>query len=229
MNVADIMTRDVITVSATTSIPAAARLMVDHGVSGLPVVDQRGAIVGIITEGDLIVRQKTPPLTRRSRWALFFADPEGLARDYQRAAGTTVGEVMTREVAWVGPEWPIASVASKLEWLRIRRLPVVDASGQLVGIVSRGDLIKALAVTPVAIAGRRPDTDLAADMRARLARESWASSGISVEAVDGVLRLSGMVESRAERSAIETMARAVDGCLGVEGQLILRPPHPAYV
>src|SRR6266508_6234321 len=92
MNVADIMTRDVITVSATTSIPAAARLMVDHGVSGLPVVGQGGALVGIITEGDLIVRQKARPLTRRSRWALFFADPEGLARDYQRAAGTTVGE-----------------------------------------------------------------------------------------------------------------------------------------
>jgi CBS domain-containing protein len=230
MNVADIMTRDVITVAPTASIHEAARRMVEHGVSGLPVVNAQGVAIGIITEGDLILRQKAPAVKRRSWWTLFFSDPDRLAREYQRAAGITVAEVMSPDVVWVGPDWPVESVASMLDRLHIRRMPVLDASGLLAGIVSRADLIKALAVAPPRTAAQKADAGLAAEMRRRLATEEWIStSRLSVEALHGVIWISGTVESEVERSAIETMARAVEGCRGVTNGLAVRRELDALV
>jgi CBS domain-containing protein len=142
MKIEEVMTRDVITVGPTTSIHKAAQLMVEHGVSGLPVVDDAGRLVGIISEGDLILRQKRR--TERPWWRRFFEDGEQLAREYQKARGTTVAEVMTRSVVSISPVWGIDMAATILRNRGIRRLPVVH-DGQLVGIVSRADLIKALA------------------------------------------------------------------------------------
>jgi CBS domain-containing protein len=143
MTVEDVMTREVITVNPTTSIHGAARLMVTHGVSGLPVVDDGGRLVGVISDGDLILRQKRR--AERPWWHAFFERGEQLAREYQRATGATVGEVMTRSVVSISPVWGIDMAAAILHNRGIRRLPVVR-DGKLVGIVSRADLIKALAL-----------------------------------------------------------------------------------
>ena len=142
MTVEQVMTRDLITVNPEMPIHQAAQLMVEHGVSGLPVVDDAGRLVGIISEGDLILRQTR----RRERpwWHSFFENGEQLAREYQKAVGTTVGEVMTRSVVSISPVWGIETAASIMQNRRIRRLPVVH-DGRLVGIVTRADLIKALA------------------------------------------------------------------------------------
>lgn len=218
MKVKDIMTPDVITVGPDVPVHKAARLMVDHGVSGLPVVDEGGAVVGIVSEGDLIVRQKAPE--RRPWWKLFFDDAEELAREYRKKAGTIVREVMTRDVIGVSPELPIGSAALLLDKHRIRRLPVV-ADGRLVGIVSRGDLVKALAAAP-AVEARLSGAGLVDEMKARLARESWVSPhALVITASEGVLSLWGLVWSDAERSAIETMARGIEGCTGVENHLVV--------
>ena len=229
MKVADIMTQDVIAVAATTLIRDAARLMVQHGVSGLPVVNEEGVPIGIITEGDLILRQRSPSSRRRSWWTLFFSDAEHLAREYQRVAGVTVGEVMTREVVSVGPEWPAESVASMLDRLRFRRLPVVDRLGRLIGIISRADLIKMLAAAPRPATEGRADAALAEEMAGRLAQQRWVAPGVSVEVTGGVIWIWGTVDSETERSAIETMARSIDGCRAVENHLRLRTQAPAYV
>ena len=142
MTVEQVMTRDLITVNPAMPIHQAAQLMVEHGVSGLPVVDDDGRLVGIISEGDLILRQTR----RRERpwWHSFFENGEQLAREYQKAVGTTVGEVMTRSVVSISPVWGIETAAAIMQNRRIRRLPVVH-DGRLVGIVTRADLIKALA------------------------------------------------------------------------------------
>ena len=141
MTIEDIMTRDVITVTPATPIHTAARLMVEHGVRGLPVVDD-GRLVGIISDGDLILRQKRP--AERPWWRSFFEHAEQLAQEYRKATGTTVAEVMTRSVISISPTWGIETAAAILHNRRIRRLPVVR-DGHPVGIVSRADLIKALA------------------------------------------------------------------------------------
>ena len=138
--VEDVMTRDVISVSPETPIHRAARLMVQYGVSGLPVVDH-GRLVGIISDGDLILRHTRH--TRRPWWKTFFEDGGRLAEEYRKAVGMVVGEVMTRPVITISPVFGIETAAAILTNRNIRRLPVVR-DGQLVGIVSRGDLVRAL-------------------------------------------------------------------------------------
>jgi predicted transcriptional regulator len=190
--------------------------MADHGVSGLPVVDAGGRLVGIVTEGDLILRQAKPRAQRW--WQLLFADADGLARAYQKAAGTTVGEVMTPAVVTVGPDVAVDMAARILAERGLRRLPVVRGD-RLVGILARGDLVKALAATPV-FAVWAPDDELVRTMRAQIKAAPWTSGGIVVEAHDGVIELWGTVASDTERSAVETMARAIPGCRDVVNRLV---------
>ena len=224
MRVEEIMTKDVITVAPKTSIHEAARLMADHGVSGLPVVEEDGSVVGIVSEGDLIIRQKARE--RMPWWRLFFHDSERLAREYQKAHGMTAGEVMTRSLITVSPDLPIESVALILDQHRIRRVPVV-ADGQLVGIMSRGDLVKALAAAPARPSVQPSDERLVREMRARLAQEPWVCNlGIVLEAKDGVLSLWGVVLTDAEKSAVETMARTIEGSKGIDSHLVVKSEFP---
>jgi CBS-domain-containing membrane protein len=225
MKVREIMTRDVVTVTPETPIGEAALLMATRAISGLPVLDRRGTVVGIVSEGDLILRQKARE--RTPWWRAFFSDGEALAREYQKAVGTTAGEVMTRSVVCVTPDVSVAAAASILHARRIRRLPVV-ADGRLIGIVSRGDLIRALANEHVwSHPARLPDQELVQEMNRRLARESWvASRGIVAQATDGIMSLWGIAETEAEKSALETMARAIPGVQKVDSHLAVKPAMP---
>lgn len=220
MKVEDIMTRDVITVKPDAPISTAARLMANHGISGLPVVDAEDAVVGVISDGDLILRQKPP---ERPSWrSVFLQDAELLAREYQRAHGVTVAEVMTQQVISVTPDLAVENAAAILDQARINRVPVI-ADGQLVGILSRGDLVKALALATPGPAPQVSDAQLVKEMKTRIAGEPWVSTrAIAVRAEGGVLTLLGVVATETERSAIETMARGIDGCKGVENHLVVR-------
>ena len=224
--VEEIMTRDIIAVAPGATIHRAAELLADHGISGLPVVDDQGALVGILSEGDLILRQRPRP--RPSFWRAFFQDGERLAREYQKAAGTTVAEVMTTTLIVIRPDAPIEAAAALLDGHKIRRLPVME-EGRLVGIVSRGDLVKALSTAPAPAVASPSDTALCAEMKTRLAREPWVSNrAIVVQAKDGVLALWGLVSTEAEKSAIETMARAVPGAKGLESHLVVQAEIPYW-
>jgi len=223
MRVRDSMTRDVITVTPTTPIHEVASLMANHGVSGLPVLDEKGSVIGIVTEADLLVRQK--PRTRTSWWRLFL-DGDRMAREFQRAVGTTAGEVMTREVISIGPDLPIEAAAAILHEQKIRRVPVVT-DGALVGILSRGDLVKALAGAPPRTAAPASDARLVEAMRACIAAEPWVPRTLVVEVVAGVLTLWGLVSTQAEHSALETMARSIPGVRGVDNQLVVHSALPS--
>ena len=216
MRVEDVMTKDVITVGPDVSVHKAARLMSDHGVSGLPVLDTVGGVLGIVTEGDLILREAGP--RTRHWWQRLFADPDALAREYQKAAGTTVAEIMTRAVVTVSPYLGIDAAACILADRGLRRVPVVRA-GRLVGILARGDLVRALAARPVFVVWA-PDDELVRTMRERIKAAPWTSHGILVEAHDGMITLWGTVASQSECSALETMARSIPGCRGVINHMV---------
>jgi CBS-domain-containing membrane protein len=216
MKVSDVMTADVIVVGPEDSIHKAAKLMSDHGVSGLPVVDGDGRVIGLVTEGDLVLRQAAP--RTHHWWRRFVDDPEALAREYQKAAGTTVGEVMTRAVVSVAPELGLEAAARILHDRGWRRLPVVG-DGRLVGILSRGDVVKTVAATPP-VTRSATDDELVKAMRSRIAAESWTPAGIAIEASNGVITLWGVAATEAERAALGTMARSVPGCRSVENCVV---------
>jgi CBS domain-containing protein len=219
-----LMTGTVVTILPDVPVREAARLMVERGVGSLPVVEGNGSLEGIVTRSDLTARLTS----RRPRWwHAFSADPVRAAREYRRATGTTVREVMSRPVVTVASACPVGEAVALLEEHRIGRLPVL-AGNRLAGIVTRSDLVQALAAAPARVPPRS-DADLAADMRARLAAEWWAARGLFVDSEDGVLRLYGLVDGEAQGAAIETMARAIPGSRGVESHLVDRRTLPPAV
>ena len=150
MRAMDVMTTGVITVDPDTSVQAIATLLSERGISGVPVVDAADRLLGIVSEGDLLHRVETGTerLTRRRRswWLDTIASDQELARDYVKSHGRTAKDVMTREVISVTDTTDLAEVAMLLETKRIKRVPVLH-EGKLVGIVSRANLVRALAVT----------------------------------------------------------------------------------
>jgi len=141
MNVADVMTRGVISLAPDDSVQKAAKLMMQYEVSGFPGMD-RGKLVGIVTEGDFLRRVETGTERRRTRWIEFLTGPGQLADEYAHAHGRKVGDVMTRDLVTVTEETSLEEVVGLMESHHIKRLPVVKGDA-LVGILSRGTLLHA--------------------------------------------------------------------------------------
>jgi CBS domain-containing protein len=148
MKAKDVMTRHVVTIAPNASILEALRLMLQHKISGLPVVDEKGNLAGIVTEGDFLRRAETGTERKRSRWFEFLVGPGALAADYVRSHARRVDEVMTTDIHTITEDAPLDDVVALMEKHRIKRLPVMRG-GELVRIVSRANLLHALA----AIAG----------------------------------------------------------------------------
>src|SRR6516225_3474232 len=140
----DVMTSEVITVDENASVQAAAKLLVEHGISA--VVDKDNRVIGMVSEGDLLHRAETGTERRRSWWLEMMASTNKLAGDYIKSHSGRGKDVMTRNVLSVAETTPIGDIAILLETNRIKRVPVVR-DGKLVGIVSRANLVQALAMT----------------------------------------------------------------------------------
>jgi len=184
--------------------------------SALPVVNGDGSIVGMLTEDDLLIRLKN---RRLSWWRTIFADGAALACEYQKAVGTKVKDVMRPTPAPVDPETSLESVALQLERAGTGLLPVL-ADGQLMGTVSCGNLVKAVAETPDHKEASSTDDELVAEMKDRIAHEPWVSNrAIWIGAKNGVVTLFGMIETEEEKTALGIMAQTIPGCKGVENNL----------
>src|SRR5215207_4388649 len=142
MKAAEIMTRDVISVPADASVVQAARLMLQRHVSGLPVTDDRGNLVGIVTEGDFLRRAEIGTQRKRARWLEFLIGPGRLATEYVRACGRKVEEIMTSDLYTVTEDTTVDRIVHLMEKHRVKRIPV-ERDGRLVGIVSRANILRA--------------------------------------------------------------------------------------
>jgi CBS-domain-containing membrane protein len=235
MNVADIMTRQVISVTPQTTIAEAAQLLLDNRISGLPVVDPGGAVVGIVTEGDLLRRVETGTQRRHSHWLEFLIAPGRLAREYTDANARNVGEVMSAEVVSVTPGDALPEVIRLMERHHVKRLPVIEA-GRLVGIVSRANLVRALlhnlAEPPGNAAGDAVagDAEIRARIVAEIARQPWGPrASVDVRVKDGTVELYGTITDERERPALRVLAENQPGVKTVVDHLVWVEPVSGFV
>jgi CBS-domain-containing membrane protein len=230
MKASDVMTRDVVAVRRGASILEAIRLMLDNRVSGLPVLDDSGKIIGILTEGDLLRGSETGTERHRPRWLEILMGPGRMAGDYVRTHGRKVEEIMTREVISVAEDTALDEIVQLMERRRIKRVPVLDG-GSLAGIVSRADLLRALAQTlNERPAGMHSDDEIRERILAELAKAAWVPrDGLSITVSDGVVDLNGVILEEKEREALRVVAENTPGVKAVEDHLVWIEPLSGLV
>ena len=220
MQALDIMTTQVVSVRPDASVFEAAILLTSHHVSGMPVVDDTGAIVGILSEGDLLHRVETGTGKPQRSWlGEFLHSTRRLASEYLKENAVKVGDIMTSNVIYVTPQAELSEIADLLERHHIKRVPVLE-QGKLVGIVSRANLIRALAsaAQPDA-AALASDAAIQRDVLLALEGRRWAMAAENVVVKEGIVHLWGTVNSEEERKAILVSAERVTGVKGVEDHL----------
>ena len=220
MKVSEIMTRRVITIPPDARVERAVELMLSHRIGGLPVCAEDGSLAGILTDSDLLRRHETGTERRRPRWLEFVLGPGKLADEYAHSHGRVVEEIMTRKVRTIAPQDSVADAVSLMERKRIHRLPVVE-HGQLVGIVTRADLMRALlAVAPELAPGAAADEQIRAGIWAEIERQPWTTPGmVSVLVRNGVVTLSGAVPDPRQIDALRVLAENVPGVRAVQDDL----------
>lgn len=220
----DIMSVGVATVSPDTPIHEVARLLLDRHISGVPVVDADGRIVGIVSEGDLMFRAETGTERRRSWWQSLITSPQEAAADYVKAHGLHAADVMTRDLVSVDEDTPLAEIAARFAERKIKRVPVLR-DGRLVGIVSRADLLRALvAAEPEAAGISADDKTVRTAILDALRHEDWAAgTHVNVVVADGAVHLWGIVDSEDQRRAIRVAAERTAGVRKVIDHLVVAP------
>ena len=224
MKASDVMVRDVVTVGPEATVNDVATLLLKHRISAVPVVDSAGALVGIVSEGDLLHRSEAGTERRHSRWLALFGSREALAQEFVRSHARKVADVMTRRVITAPPNMPLRDIASLLEKNGIKRVPIVE-NGKLVGIVSRSNLVQALASVPSpAPAKAVDDAALREQVLASIGTKEWARpSLINAIVHEGNVELWGIVSSETEKSALRVLAEVTPGVRSVTDNLMVRP------
>jgi CBS domain-containing protein len=228
MRAIDVMTTEVVTVDKNATVPELARLMSDRGISAIPVVDRDHRVIGMVSEGDLLHRAETGTERRRSWWLDMVSSTNQLAGEYIKSHSDGVKDIMTRDVLSVTEETPVADIAIILETNRIKRVPVLR-DGKLVGIVSRANLVRALAMTINEAADRAEADDRAIrdKLLAELKEQKWAEvSPANVTVKDGVVHLWSSYLSEQEKRALLVAAENIPGVRRVEDHM---RPVPAYL
>jgi CBS domain-containing protein len=220
MKASDIMTSPVVTIGPDSEVREIAALLLEHRISGVPVLEGR-RLVGFVSEGDLLHREEigTDRPARAESWWLRLLGSEATPADYVKSHARRARDIMTRGAISVGPDTPLGKIAALLEKRRIKRVMVVTGDGELVGIVSRANLVQALAAMQPAADQLTPPIDSAIQGRlvAELERQPWwrrVSSNVIVS--EGVVHLWGFVGSEDERTAARVAAENVPGVRSVE-------------
>ena len=205
-SVASVMSSPVVTVSPETSVKDCVRILRRKRVSGLPVVDSNGRLVGIVSESDLLnkVERRDPDV--------YVLESRKHRLDRARASAFDVGSAMSTTVVSVPPEFPIALAAREMHTRGFKRLPVVDSHGRLVGIVSRGDLLTVFL---------RTDRQVRADVKQLLAEAmaSHGGAGLRAHVSDGVVELDGAFGQRSRCEATVRAVTGIDGVIGVRSRM----------
>jgi CBS domain-containing protein len=219
------MTTNVISIAPDSSILEALRLMLQHRISGLPVIDSRNNLVGIVTEGDFLRRAETGTERKRSRWLEFLAGPGRLAHDYVHSHGCKIDEIMTSDVQTAAEDTELDDIVAMMERFRIKRLPILRGR-EVVGIVSRANLLHALAgLAREAAPSPKSDETIRDGIIAELDRQNWAPKHmIDVVVRNGAVELWGNVFAPDQRDAARVAAESVPGVKSVKSHIVWIEP-----
>lgn len=219
MRAHQVMNRRVITVTPDTSIVDAANIMLRQHISGLPVVDAAGKLVGIVSEGDFLRRGEIGTQKKRGRWLSFLVGPGRSAADFVHAQGRKVGEVMTHEPLTVTEETPLEDIVELMERNHVKRLPVLR-NNKMVGIITRSNLLQAVASLARDIPDPTADDD---HIRNRIIQSiektDWQPFGLDVTVRNGIVHLSGVITDDRLRQAAIVAAENVEGVKMVHDHL----------
>jgi CBS domain-containing protein len=228
MKAQDVMTRKVVSIRPNASIAEMVRLMLDNRISGLPVIDDHGELVGIVTEGDCLRRAETGTERKRPRWLEFIIGPSRLAAEYIHAHSRKVAEVMTQAPITITEDTPLDDIVHLMETHRIKRLPVVR-DRKVVGIVSRADLLHALASAAKSIpTGTPTDAAIRDQLVTELAKQPWAPQ-LNATVRDGVVDLWGIVLAAHQREAAIVAAENIPGVKAVRSHVAWVEPVSGMV
>ncbi|MCB1522414.1 MAG: CBS domain-containing protein [Hyphomicrobiaceae bacterium] len=227
MRAKDIMTTNLVTVGPEATVADVAKLLLDRHISGVPVVDADQRILGILSEGDLLRRVENDTAARHSWWLAKLLSGRDKAADYVKAHGRKVSEIMTRNVLTIGEDATLSEIAQVLEQNRIKRVPVVEA-GKLVGIVSRANLVQAIASSDRQSRGSTSADDgkIREELTRELTKEAGLTKGqINVIVENGKVQMWGLVNTQGEKAAAQVAAENVPGVTSIENHLALVPPY----
>lgn len=222
MQAKDIMTTSVVTVGTDTSVGDIAKILVRRRISAVPVVDAKGRIVGIVSEGDLMRRPESGTERKPSWWLSLFGASETRAAEFVKSHGLKASDVMTRNVVTAAEDSTLAEIATKLETHHIKRVPILKA-GKPVGIVSRANLLHGL------VAKEKSGKHAGGDAAIRRAiidgiREAGINDvSVNVVVTGGKAQIWGAVEADVEREAVRVAAAGVPGVKGVENNVAVVP------
>ena len=219
MRAHQIMTRSVVTVTPETTILEAANLMLQRHVSGLPVVDATGKLVGIVSEGDFLRRSEIGTQRKRGRWLRLILGAGKAAAEFVHEHGRKVSEVMTRDPLTITEETALDEIVATMENNGVKRLPVMRGD-KLVGIVSRANLLQAVASLSRDVPDPTADDD---HIRRRivdaLEKNDWCPFGVNVVVRDGIVHLTGVITEERSRQAAVVCAENIEGVKKVHDHL----------
>ena len=221
MRAKDIMTVNVVTVTPDTMVPEIAELLLSRNISGVPVVDGKGAVVGVVSEGDLIQRENNGAAGSRhtSWWLRLFGDSSETVGQYIKTHGMRASDVMTRDVQTVDVDTPTGDIARIMAERHIKRVPVLS-DGALVGIVSRSNLLRGVVTRESPVSPSADDRTIKDTILREVNDQDWVTHGtLNVIVSGGVVELWGWVESAQERRALLLLAEGIPGVKRVEDHL----------
>jgi CBS domain-containing protein len=230
MRAHQIMTRRVITASVNTPIAQAARVLLANHISGMPVVDDTGKVVGVVSQGDFMRRAEIGTQRKRSRWLKLLLGPGHAAADFVHERGRKVGEVMNDRPITVSEDATLEEVAATMEKNDIKRVPVMRGDA-LIGIITRTNLVQAVLDLAREVPDPTADDDhIRNRIYSAIDKNDWKPFGLSVVVRNGIVHLSGIITDERSRQATIVAAENVNGVRKVHDHLVwVEPMSGVYV
>lgn len=225
MKASDVMTREVKIIGPDKSAQAAAKLMIDNRISGLPVVSDNGEVIGMLSESDLMHRVELGTDDKSGSWSLLFSDPSSIAEKFKKSHGRKVHDIMARPVISVDAEADLGEVADMLDFRKINRVPVMRGE-QLVGIITRSDLVRAFSRADTSAVLARANVEAIHQLiDQRLKALSWLDATyLNLTILDGVVHLSGYVQSKQHLDALKILIGETPGVVATESSVAIGTP-----